>query len=447
MKNYLKKLPKIPVHRNQIHDIPETPGIYVFFKLSKPIYIGKAINLKRRISSYFDIHLGPKTQKMMSEADQFSFIQVTSELEALLLEARLIRTHMPHYNVAAKDDKHPIYILISKEEYPRIITVRKTAINNPNIAVYGPFPSSTNARGVLKMLRRVFPYSDHKIGIRGCLYSHIGLCNPCPSEVTKLQDQQLKVNLRKTYLKNIRKIKSILDGKIENVRKELEREMDEFAKIEDYEEALKVRDQIKRLEYITQPQIPTDYFMENPNLYQDIRKSELTNLKEILKRNGLASQKLNRIECFDIAHLTGVNPTASMVTFIDGEADKKYYRHFKIRQQKGNSDTDSMKEVIKRRKNHFKDWGTPDLIIVDGGKAQVGVFQKELEENEIPIVGIAKRFETLVIPNKANGTTILKEYKLPRSPALNIVQRLRDEAHRFARRYHHKLLSKELTSN
>lgn len=133
-----------------------------------------------------------------------------------------------------------------------------------------------------------------------------------------------------------------------------------------------------------------------------------------------------------------------MVTFIKAEPDKNYYRHFKINQKNKNSDVDSLKEVIKRRLKHLKDWEVPDLIIVDGGKPQVGVFVRELEKFDIPVVGIAKRFETLVIPVTDIGQLKLKEYRLPKGPALNLIQRLRDEAHRFARRYHHKLLSNRI---
>lgn len=189
--------------------------------------------------------------------------------------------------------------------------------------------------------------------------------------------------------------------------------------------------------------MPVEYFIENPNLYEDIRKTELTDLKKILNKFFTREVKeLHRIECYDVAHLAGINPAASMVTFIKGEAEKKFYRHFRVRQAKGNSDVDSLREVIKRRINHLKDWGKPDLIIVDGGKPQVGVFINELSYTKISVVGLAKRFETLVIPVRELGATTPKEYRLPKGPALNLVQRIRDEAHRFARRYHHQLLSK-----
>lgn len=379
--------------------------------------------------------LEPKTAKMISEANFISFIQVTSELEALLLEARLIRKYMPHYNIAAKDDKHPLYIRITKEKYPRIVTARKIDEKEKNLAFYGPFPSSRSVYSVLRMLRRIFPYSDHKLGKRGCLYSHIGLCSPCPNNIENTNETALKADLYKKYRTNIRKIKSILDGKIDIVAKDLEKEMSASSKAQNYEEAAAIRNQIEHLEYVTRPQMPTDFYMQNPNLYSDQRETELRQLLRILSENNIKIENLKRIECFDIAHLAGVNATASMVTFTDAEADKKEYRHFKIRKAKGGDDYDSMREVGRRRMNHLEDWGKPDLIIVDGGRGQVSAFSEVV--TGIPVVGIAKHPDRLIIGEQ--------KIRLTGSP-LNLVSRMRDEAHRFARRYHHKLVSRELTS-
>jgi excinuclease ABC subunit C len=444
MQDLLKSLPKIKISPKIYSAFPESAGVYVFFKDNYPIYIGKAINLKRRVSSYFNLDLEGKTASMVSDAQGLSYIQVGSELEALLLESKLIRSYMPIYNIAAKDDKHPLYIQITKEKYPRVITARKIAGRENNIAFYGPFPSSKNVRSVLRMLRRIFPYSDHKLGKRGCLYSHIGLCDPCPNIIETTSDKLQKTNLQDQYLKNIKHIKSILNGNIAKVRSNLEREMEELSKNQDFEKAGLIRDQIQKLEYITRPQMPTEFYMQNPNLYEDIRKNEALQLAAVLKNFNLLVPKIERIECFDVAHLAGTSPTASMVTFIKGEPDKNFYRHFRIRQIKSQDDYASMKEVISRRKNHLKDWGKPDLIIVDGGKGQVSVFLKELEGENIPVVGLAKRFETLVIPVSIYGTTILKEYRFPKGAALNLVERIRDEAHRFARTYHHKLVSRNM---
>ncbi len=420
--------------------LPESSGVYIFFKDKSPIYIGKAINLKRRVSSYFDLKLGVKTAKMVSEASDLSFIKVSSELEALLLEAKLIRLYMPKYNVEAKDDKNPLYIQITKEQLPRILTARKVSQKDENIAFYGPFPSSRNVTAVLKMIRRIFPYSDHKLGTRGCLYSHIGLCNPCPSEINKIKNEKEKAKLMQIYKSNIRNIKSILDGKIGKLFKDLTKKMEMASKGERFEEAGELRDQIKRLEYITRPQMPTEFYLENPNLFEDIRAKELAELKICLKKAGVNLAVLRRIECYDVAHLTGTFATASMVTFLKGEPEKEFYRHFRIRQKKGKSDIDSMEEVIKRRIKHFKDWGKPDLIVVDGGIQQVNIFRTELKNKKIAltVVGIAKNPDRLVVGDN--------KIKLVGN-SLHLLSRLRDEAHRFARKYHHKLVSKQFSSD
>lgn len=424
--------------------LPDTPGIYIFFADKNPIYIGKAVNLKRRVLSYFDLNLETKTARMVENAKKLSFIRVTSDLEALLLEARLIRKYMPQYNITAKDDKHPLYIIITKEKYPRVLTGRKVDLKKLPVKIYfGPFPSAGNVRFVLKLIRRIFPYADHRVTKRGCLNSHIGLCKPCPSDIEALNDEDIKIALRKEYLKNIRRINAVLSGKFKGITNELEKEMQLFSKEERFEEAKNTRDQIQRLSYITSPQIPAEFFMENPNLYEDLRRREMKTLQKILLKYFKMGMP-QRVECFDIAHLAGTSPTASMVTFVGAEPEKKLYRHFKIYQNKKNSDVDSLREVIKRRLKHLKDWGRPDLIIVDGGKPQVGVFVHELRNTNIPVVGLAKKFETLVIPTHINETVKLAEYKVPRGPTLNFLQRIRDEAHRFARVYHHKLLSKAI---
>lgn len=438
MIDLLKRLPKIKIVPKFFRVLPETAGIYVFFKENNPIYIGKAINLRRRISSYFDLDLETKTEKMVSEAEELSYIQVASELEALLLEANLVRRYMPKYNIALKDDKHPLYIQITKEKYPRVITVRKIDLENPNVmANYGPFPSSTNVKSVLKMIRRIFPYSDHKIGKRPCLYSHIGLCDPCPNMIEMTNDKSQITNGKRKYMENIRNIKSILDGKIRTVQSGLVKEMRKASDSQNYELASQIRDQIEKIEYITRPQMPTDFYIQNPNLYEDVRKRELGELLALLVNCKLKIENCTRIECYDIAHLSGTNATASMVTSINGEADKTFYRHFRIRQAKGNSDVDSLKEVITRRSKHFNDWGKPDLIIVDGGVGQVNAFVSVLVKNniDIPVVGIAKNPDRLIVGElkvKIEGNV------------LHLVSRMRDEAHRFARRYHHKLISDSL---
>lgn len=415
--------------------LPEVPGVYTFWQKNTPIYIGKSVNLKSRLNSYLALHLGVKTAQMVSEADKVTYIEVGSDLESLLLESHQIKKYKPKYNIVLKDDKHALYIVITKEEFPRVLSVRKiTTKEVKTSAVYGPFPSSTNVKTILKMLRKIFPYSDHKIGDKPCLYSHIGLCSPCPNYIVKSLN---RIELRKAYLKNIRNIKLVLSRKFNLVRKSLESEMNKFSKAEKYEDAKLVLDKIRTIDYITQEKIQTEKFLENPNFIEDVRLQELSEFKKILDMHNLFKvSSLKRIECFDIAHLSGVSATASMVVLIGGEKENSEYRHFKIRQKKGQSDYDSMREISRRRIKNLPNWDRPDLIIVDGGLGQVKIFNEVLKEANIPVVGIAKHPDRLVF---TDGTKVRLT-----GPSLQLVSRIRDEAHRFARRYHHKLISKTL---
>ena len=447
---------KIKITKKIYNDLSQDPGVYIFWdKKQKPLYIGKSSNIKKRVQSYFSLTLSPKTSQMMSEANFISTIRVMSELEALLLEAKLVRKFQTKFNSQLKDDKHPLYIRITRELYPQVLTARKIDSREGNISFFGPFPSSAKVKNVLRLLRRIFPFAQHKVGNRGCLFSQIGLCVPCPSVIDKENDPKLKNLLRKKYRKNIFYIRQILSGKLLSVRTSLERQMILHSQKENFEAASKVRDQVQMLNYITQPIISVNEFLLNPNLVDDVRDEERLSLQRILSDFNVqnTSNNIRRIECFDVAHITGVRPTASMVTLVDGEPDKSLYRHFRIHlpagkagQKMGQDDISSLQEIARRRKLHFADWGIPDLILVDGGKAQVGTFWNELKDHKIPILGLAKRFETLVIPHFEEGKLKFYEKRL-NGPALNLLQRIRNEAHRFARRYHHKLLQKDLLEN
>ncbi|OGM27252.1 hypothetical protein A3D00_03950 [Candidatus Woesebacteria bacterium RIFCSPHIGHO2_02_FULL_38_9] len=431
-----------------INKTPEVPGIYIFrnYRYS-PIYIGKAKNLRRRLSSYFQIHLEPKTALMISNAKFLSTIMVDNEFEALLLEAKLVRDLQPTYNIELKDDKSPLYIAITKEKYPRIFTSRRPQINRFEIQkLYGPFTEPLGAKSILWRLRKIFPFSGHLPTKKPCFYSQIGLCNPCPSTIFYTKDLKLKRSFKIKYLKNISNIKRILSGESKSLANILKKEMDDYSKKEMFEEAKILKNQLEKLEYLTQTTREPEEYLKNPNLLEDVRQKEREDLKKLLNKH-FRLKTLERIECYDIAHFAGSYPTASMVTFINGEPEKTLYRHFRIRTKKTKSDTDMIKEVFERRMKHSnqpdgKDgWGNPNLIIVDGGKPQAGTVS-QLIKDQIPVMGLAKKFETIVI--KKDNTFV--EMRLPIGPALNFLMRIRDESHRFARRYHHKLIKKSLTN-
>ena len=438
-------LKKIQISKTNFRNLPKNPGIYIFWNNNKIIYIGKAINLKNRLNSYLQINLDLKTRNMVNLSQDVSYIKVENELEALLLEAYLIKKYQPKYNIIAKDDKNPLYIKITKEKYPRILTARKIDEDNKDyISFFGPFPSSLIVKDVLKILRRTFSYSDHKVSKKACLYSQIGLCNPCPSVIESLNNKIQKYELKKVYLSKIRIINTILKGNYRKIQKDLFKQMNKLSKEEKFEEAVTIKNQLKSMEYITQPIIRPKYFSDNPNLNEDIISAQLKELSLIIKKLSGNSLNLNRIECYDVSHISGTSTTASMVVFMNGQEEKKLYRHFKIKSNKKNNDLSSLEEVAKRRIKHLIDWGRPDLIIVDGGITQTKTFYNIFFEENISVIGIAKKYETLIVPRIINKNLVFKNYILPNSSAKKLVQRLRNEAHRFAQRYHNILFKKTL---
>lgn len=348
---------------------------------------------------------------MVGEATDISFIRVTNGLEALLLEAKLIKLLQPKYNFIAKDDKHALYIKITGDRYPRVITARKEGN-------YGPFPSSAKVYSVLRTLRNIFPYADHKLGKKACLNNQIGLCHPCPNTINTAET-------KKAYFKNISNIKKILSGNADKVIKNLEKEMEKLSSREKYEEAVNLRNQIESLKYVTQRRVSENLFLENPNLNEDIKNEELRELEKVLKM-----RRLHRIECYDVSHLSGYLATASMVTFIDAEADKSQYRKFKVKESE-NNDVRVMAEIAERRVKHLNNWGIPDLIFVDGGEAQAKEFEKVFKKYKIPVVPITKGRE---------------RFNFPGRKAIRLITRIRDESHRFANKYHNLLFRKNLTT-
>ena len=406
--------------------------------------MGKAKNLKNRVSSYFtpgaDIY--GKTAILVSQVDKIKIIPVESEIEALLLEISLIKKYSPKYNINLKDGKlYPLIRITHKDDYPAILTARRP--DDKKSLYFGPFPSSSAMRSVLRTLRKMFGYqSTQNHSNRFCLYYHLGLC-PCLPAIAALSRKQAGTSVYKTeeakkaYKKTIRHIVDFLDGKTKKVLKELEKERNRYAKQEQFEQAASVQKQIDYIIYVTQPTHKPFEYETNPNLKTDLRTMEMESLQKILSDHGVQINLPQRIECYDNSNFQGTNPTSSMVVLTDGEMDKSQYRKFKIRSVKGPNDFASMQEVFHRRLNHAE-WPLPDLFIVDGGKGQVSSAKEVLDSLgiSIPLVGLAKREETIITSN-------LEEIHLKKSdPALQLVMRIRDEAHRFAITFHRKLRSK-----
>ncbi len=395
--------------------------------------MGKAKNLKKRVSSYFTHKdLGQKTKVLVSQIKTISTISTDSELESLLLEANLIKKYTPKYNIKLTDGKAYILARITvKENDPKVLLSRRT--EDPSSVYFGPFPSSNDLKIVLKLIRKIFPYQsvlNHPK--KYCLYNHLGLC-PCPP-MFKTHEEF------KNYKTTIHHIIQFFEGDTKNIIRELEIERDLLSKEEKFEEAAQIQKKIDSIDFITSKKHNPFEYEINPNLRQDLRIEETDELLKVLNNNGVELKKLERIECYDISNISGKHAVGSMVVFTNGEKDGNNYRRFKIKRPPKvvPNDFAMMREVITRRLDHLSDWGTPDLIIVDGGKGQISSAMKALFEKncDIPLIGIAKREELLI-------TTDFRVIRLSnKSPALNLVRRIRDEAHRFAITYHKKLRSK-----
>lgn len=406
--------------------LPSNPGVYLFKdKSGKIIYVGKAINLKSRVGSYFQKNLqNEKSKILVSEIVDLETIQVQSEIESLLLEAKLIKKFQPQFNAQLKDDKDFLYILISKENFPAVITGRKQDLNRAK-TYFGPFPSANAARITLKTLRRILPFRINCTPLqnRACLGYHIGLCpGVCAGKISP-QD----------YAKIITRIKKFLNGDSQKLIFELEREVKKLSKELEFEKAALIQNKINSIKHITQKVESVEKYLSGPSILESQYQFQLEGL-----RNALGLNKIpERIECYDISNISGTSSTGSMVVLTAGQVTKSEYRRFKIIKVKGVNDPAMMKEVLERRFSNK--WQKPDLIIVDGGKQQLSAGLDVLNKFnlQIPIFGLAKKLEEIYIPGKK--TTI--RFK-PNSPALFLLQRIRDEAHRFAIGYHRLLRSK-----
>lgn len=414
---------------NKIKQLPDTPGVYIFYDRDlSVIYVGKSVSIKKRVASYFsNRHLGPKTGMLVSKIENIGHLKVFSEFEALLLEAELIRKHKPFYNVQAKDDKSPLYIKISSGEIPLVELARKQ-IKEKGDFVVGPFPSAKSTREVMRLIRRIFPYCQHKKAPKKCLYVHLGLC-PYPYSSEEAKEK---------YRTDIEKIKKFLSGKSKAVVRQLMLQMKELSSGQKYEDANEIKKQIAKIEYLLTKYHTPREFLETPTLVDDLAITRLKDIKETLDLEKIPK----RIECFDISNFQGKLATGSMAVFIDGRPEKSQYRRFKIKFSMKPNDYEMFSEVLRRRLKN--DWPAPDLIIVDGGRGQLNAALSTLSKFKfkIPVVSLAKRLEEIFVPAKVLPISLPKE-----SPARQLVQALRDEAHRFAISYHRMLRSKEFIAN
>jgi excinuclease ABC subunit C len=527
--------------------IPSAPGIYRYYnKEDILIYVGKAKDLKKRVSSYFtkQSQYNRKTEKLVSEIERIEFTIANSEFDALLLENNFIKQNQPKYNILLKDDKTFPYLCILKERFPRIIYTRKFIPKQGEY--FGPYTSVVSMKAVLELVRQLYSIRTCSLLLskenieqkkfKVCLEFHIGNCKgPCEG----LQEEN-------SYLEEIEQARNILKGDLSVVENEFARRMNAAAETMEFEKAALYKHKLELLEkfqtksLVVNPKLTnidvvtitsteseafinylkikegsiifsknlevkkkldetdeeilslvvqelrTTYRSDNPEVYTNLslpiksedfenvvpqigdkkklvdlslknalyqkrdkeiskeeQKSKKNKVLHIMQENLRLLQYPKIIECFDNSNFQGTNPVASMVRFVDGKADKKGYRHFNIKTVTGPDDFASMKEIVGRRyKRIMEEQGEyPQLIIVDGGKGQLSSACEALQElglyGKIPIVGIAKKLEEIYYPEDPLPLLISKK-----SPALLLIQRIRDEAHRFAITFHRQKRSK-----
>lgn len=449
----------------KLKDLPGDPGVY-FHKSAdgEIIYVGKAAVLRNRVRQYFQKSRGrdAKTEALVAEIYDTDWMVVESELEALFLEAEMVRRYMPRYNILLRDDKSLSYIRIDYDsDYPTVTTTRQPL--DDKARYYGPYFNVTGVREALRILRRIFPFATKKTSgaTRESLTYHLGLDPGLESGKTSLNE----------YRANLRKLMAVIEGKRRTIEKEVEREMTRAAKEQQYEEARIYRNQLFALKALGKAVIFSD------KEFLDISKDHA--LGEIVNLLNLPSYP-RRIEGYDISHMSGTNVVASMVVFTNGVSDRAAYRKFKTTQR--NDDPRNMEETLLRRlaPKHLQEWGTPDLILVDGGPLQVAAAIRAQSERgtSIPLIGLAKQEDEIIIKVDGSNVTVPEldpgqvsviekdgyirinlhpgQFKTaghslslrgaPASPkydpVVKLLQRIRDESHRFAISYHSTLKRK-----
>ncbi|RKY16877.1 MAG: excinuclease ABC subunit UvrC [Planctomycetota bacterium] len=423
-------------HMERIKEIlprlPDLPGIYIFKDAEgRAIYIGKAASLKSRVASYFRSgRKDAKTEALLSNAVSLDYTVTDSEIEALILEADLIKKFKPRYNVELKDDKSFPVVAVTREAYPAVLVTRDRALDAD---YFGPFPEAKELRRAIDALQRVFqfrncrlrldPESVAKRPMRPCLLYHIRRCSaPCAAKVTQQQ-----------YAQQIRDFKRFMRGGRRAVLVSLRKRMNAAAKALRFEEAARLRDQIHALTKLA-------HILKDSDAEQiHIEPSEaLVRLRDVL---GLPSLP-RLIEGVDVATLQGADAVGSVVTFVDGRPFKEGYRRYRIKRANRMNDPAMIGEVVYRRFRRKKeeDAPVPDILLVDGGKGQLSAAWKALDRVGIQpglLVGLAKGDETIYIWGKREPLALDRT-----DLALRILQFVRDEAHRFVQVYHKRLRKK-----
>lgn len=406
--------------------LPKTFGVYYFVDRDDAVlYVGKAKNLNSRVKSYFtkSLNRGPAIEQMILLAEKIKFTQTESEIEAVFLEAELIKKLRPKYNISLKDDKSFNLIHISKEKYPCVSLIRsKEKQINKNLKgqFFGPYPAGFALKKSIRILRKIFMFrdcSDSKYRVskkknQPCLYNDIKLCAaPCAKKISE-----------KEYQKNINYFKYFLRGKKKQIIKNLVKDMKLLSRNNDFESAAEARDKIFALNHLHEVAV---------GLRDDIFESD-----KVLFR---------RIECYDISNILGDYAVGAMSVVTEGKIDTNEYRKFKIKTVSGADDLKMISEILKRRFNNS--WSKPDLVVIDGGINHLNIGKKILanEKLDIPIIAIAKGVKRNKNEFFFSDTNLAKYIKnTPEMKRYLILAR--NEAHRFAVNYYRLLHRKSVIS-
>jgi excinuclease ABC subunit C len=432
----------MPEKKQGLSVIPDLPGVYFFSaktgsdpgKKNKIIYIGKAQNLKMRLSSYFQGRADPRKKAMLKESAAVDWQELGSETEALILEAELIKKYRPKYNILMRDDKQYFYVGFTTDEFPKVFLTHQPHKKSEYL---GPFTDGGAIKLALKMLRKIFPYCQCSVEskirhLRPCQQSEIGRCLGVCCLKKEVWQKFYKDAFKRTkkYQKNIKLLKKIISGRRKNVLGLLKKEMENLSQKKRFEEAAEMRNQIQALENI---------FEHKPYLGRDNQSWNQKGLKYLAELLGIPD--ISRIEAFDVSNISGRRPTGAMAVFSGGLPDKNEYRRFRIKLPEKPDDPAMIEEIVGRRLRH-PEWPLPEVIVIDGGKAQLNAAYAAsgalppADFKNIKIIALAKREEELYLPDGK----IIKLKDGP-APLLHLLQLVRNEAHRFALSYHRKLRS------
>jgi excinuclease ABC subunit C len=424
--------------RETVRQLPTGPGVYLMKgEHARVIYIGKAVNLRSRVGSYFTTAAAQemRTAGLVPEIRDVEVIETESEVDALLLEARLIKDVQPKFNQELKDDKtFPYLEVFVREDFPRVEFTRTP--QDRGTRLYGPFTNAKQLRGAIAVLQRIFRFRTCSLDIddgderwqwfRPCLLASIDQCTaPCNLRISK-----------EDYRRDIRRLQTFLDGGRVKLMRELDREMQQASAEKLYEKAARIRDEIQALEDLDLRGDLEEH--AQPEVFYVDPKRGLSGLKQVF---GLEEMP-RRIEGVDIAHLQGGQTVASLVQFIDGLPFKHGYKRYRIRSVDGVDDYGSIREVVSRRLGRLAQEGEafPDILLIDGGKGQLNAALEAMEVIGVDppfTISLAKREEEVYVPGEAEPRRLSRH-----GFGLRLLQYVRDEAHRFAQHYHHILRRK-----